>query len=78
MVASGFLVDNVVKIVVSHGDKSVHGRVFVVFPSQGFPPFSGAGLLHSLVDVWEPNPQVALQEEYGFHGDHPPSTGHRG
>lgn len=78
MVASGFPVDNVVKIVVSQGGKSVHGRVFVLFPSQGFPPFSGAGFLHSLVDVWEPNPQVALQEEYGSHDDHPPLTGHRG
>lgn len=54
--------------------RSLHSWVSVAFPTHGFPPFSGAGLLQSRVDVWKALPQVAVQAENGFQGDQPPST----
>lgn len=54
--------------------RSLHGWVSVAFPTHGFPPFCGAGLLQRRVEVWEASPQVAVQAENGFQGDQPPST----
>ena len=52
----------------------MHGSVSVEFPSHCFPPYWGVGLLHSLVRVRRAVPQEALQVEFGFQDDQPPST----
>jgi len=42
-------------------------------PSQGNPPFDGAGLLQTLDLPWEASPQVALQSDQGDQGPQLPS-----
>ena len=41
---------------------------------QSVPPCSGAGLVHVLVRVIVPVPQVFVQALYGDHTDKPPFT----
>ena len=58
----------------SHGHFSVlQVSVWVASPEHWAPPFAGTGLLHSLVLVLFPPPQVALQEEKELQVPQPPS-----
>ena len=45
-------------------------------PEHWAPPLAGAGLLHCLVRVRVPPPQVLLQEEKELQDPQPPSLGH--
>ena len=47
--------------------------VWVASPEHSAPPMDGAGLLHSLVRVLFPPPQVLLQEEKELQVPQPPS-----
>ena len=51
-----------------------HGTVSVSDPGQSLPPLDGGGLLHSLVLVKRPLPQLAEQAP-STNGDQLPSTG---
>ena len=57
------------------GHKSfLQGSVTDNAPTQFLPPFAGAGLLHFLVFVMVPPPQVLLHALNADHFDKPPST----
>lgn len=43
-------------------------------PTQGLPPFAGAGLSHLRLLYWDPPPHVTLHTPYLLHEDHLPFT----
>ena len=49
----------------------LHVICLIFEPEQSFPPQEGIGLLHLLVNVCVPPPQVLLHGPY-FHELHPP------
>ena len=49
---------------------------WVASPKHSAPPYAGTGLLHSLVRVWLPPPQVLLQVEKELQDPQPPFIGH--
>ena len=61
-------------MVPGQGTFSLHFRVSVLFPTQPFPPFAGAGLLHVLVLVWVPWLHDLVHAVHGVHSLHAPST----
>ena len=50
-----------------------HDLLSTLEPEQPLPPQEGAGLLHLLVQIFVPPPQVLLHDPH-VHGLHPPST----
>jgi len=55
----------------------VHSALFTAGPGQGLPPFSGTGLLHTLVLFCCPLPHRELHSDHCDHGDQPPFTAKR-
>lgn len=56
------------------GQMEVHSALLTADPWQGLPPFSGTGLLHTLVRFCCPFPHLELHSVHCDHGDQPPLT----